>query len=631
MAVQPALPPAAVRPADIEVSEASPDSQFKKVAPTDETRRIIAEAKAAPNLDRFPAIMLRQELDYTVNADRTTSTTMLLRIYLARDEAADEWANFRFTSSAANEITRVTGARTILPDGSSFVLDPARAKSAVLNEGFGGKSFQVIHLPNALAGCVVEVAYQTTAQAGGDLPAFYQELELQRPIPVVETHVTLKLPRKHSFHYVLKNSDAAPRQSETEHSRVLGWQLANLPAYEALPLDPPKRDVTVWLGVSSLNSWEEFDAWFRRIARGSDATDAAIAQKAAELAAGKKTAPEKIKAAFEFVSSLRYVAIEFGINAFRPRTPATVLRNRYGDCKDKANLLVALLREMKLPAHFVLINRGSSTDPKFPGWQFNHAIAYVPPSREAGVKEPLWLDSTDTTTPFGTIAPGNLGRSARVYDWDRASFKHVTLPAGEITRIADTWIGEQGADGAWQGEAEQSWTGLADYEKRRITGSLGPAQRIFTFCQWLNEALPRGDFSGFEISNVSDLAAPMRLQARWKTGAPARLNPAMELGEFLAAPTRDRPLLINDGQPLEYRQTVRLKFSAPRRKDEPPPAFERQAAGARLSIHWRWHDDRTLERIAVCAIREPRVSPENYSLFRTAFREWSSRVAEALE
>src|SRR5207253_965792 len=119
----------------------------------------------------------------------------------------------------------------------------------------------------------------------------------------------------------------------------------------------------------------------------------------------------------------------------------------------------------------------------------------------------------------------------------------------------------------------------------------------------------QADFSEFQISNVSDLAVPMRLQSHWQASGPARVNAGIDLGRFLAAPTRNRPMLINDGQPLEFRQIVHLKFSAPASKFK-LPEFQAEVAGAKFSIQSGWLDDRTMERVAVCEIRDPRISPE---------------------
>ncbi len=87
----------------------------------------------------------------------------------------------------------------------------------------------------------------------------------------------------------------------------------------------------------------------------------------------------------------RYVAIELGIGGLQPHAPGDVLRTRYGDCKDKAFLLQALVAPWGLRAHPVLVrtrDRGL-LEPDAPGldW-FNHMITAI--ELPAGLPSPSW-------------------------------------------------------------------------------------------------------------------------------------------------------------------------------------------------------------------------------------------------
>ena len=92
---------------------------------------------------------------------------------------------------------------------------------------------------------------------------------------------------------------------------------------------------------------------------------------------------------------VRYTGIEFGESALKPQTPAEILKRHYGDCKDKAAFLVAMLRAAGIPASLALLETGPGEDvnPGLPGMnQFDHAIVHVP---AAGAGSPeLWIDAT---------------------------------------------------------------------------------------------------------------------------------------------------------------------------------------------------------------------------------------------
>ena len=79
--------------------------------------------------------------------------------------------------------------------------------------------------------------------------------------------------------------------------------------------------------------------------------------------------------------STRYVGLEFGIHGFKPYKVTQVLARRFGDCKDKAALMIALLREVGVDAELVLVRtrRGGRLDTEPASLAiFDHAIVYVP-------------------------------------------------------------------------------------------------------------------------------------------------------------------------------------------------------------------------------------------------------------
>ena len=92
-------------------------------------------------------------------------------------------------------------------------------------------------------------------------------------------------------------------------------------------------------------------------------------RQARELVAGIAGRRERLAALLDFARrQVRYVAVEVGIGGFRPHRPREVLGRGWGDCKDKALLLVELLREAGIEAYPVLIRAGAEgrVDRDFP-------------------------------------------------------------------------------------------------------------------------------------------------------------------------------------------------------------------------------------------------------------------------
>jgi hypothetical protein len=113
-----------------------------------------------------------------------------------------------------------------------------------------------------------------------------------------------------------------------------------------------------------------------------------------------------------------------GVNSHRPHDAAQVLDQRFGDCKDKAVLLVSLLRALGVEAEPALVNTwsGGHTSSSPPSASaFNHAIVHL---RRDG--SDLWLD------PTRTLERGPLGGSPVPYGQALIVSPSVT----ELTTIA---------------------------------------------------------------------------------------------------------------------------------------------------------------------------------------------------
>jgi hypothetical protein len=613
---------------EIEVKMNDPNAEWEEQPATDQTRQIMAEAKAAPNPDGHAAIVLEQELKFTVEEDRTTDQVSFHRVFLAREEAVEDWANYYLPQNPPAVTTRLEVARIIRPDGTSTVFNPAKLDAGADPTNGTAPGSAMVYLPNAHAGCVIEIGYRTRELLDASLPHVSEAIPIQREVPVLKSRIEVRVPEKQLFHVVLKNAPDPAAETVETGRRVFRWTLGALTAAEPLPDDAPASQWQVWLGISSLPSWDEFAQWYARISNGSDQINDAVRKMAADLTLGAASRMEKIQRAFEFVSALRYIAIELGVQGFRPRTPGEVLANRYGDCKDKANLLVALLRCMDVDARFVLLERGGATDVSFPSWQFNHAICFVPKAPGTGQETDLWLDSTDSITPFGFIAPGDYGRDALVFFKDKAEFRKVAGTGVDISAVNDQWDLAEDPSGVWSGTFLRHTAGLADYEMRATFRGLSPAQRRQRIYQALDGLWPAGDLSDAAISDVSQLRQGVEIHARASNGVRFLPRPDFPWLAAFCSPSRDRPMLLNDGQQFAGVQTVRLHFAKAAPSPLPAPV-EIDDAGQTLRITWRQLDPRTSERTAEIAFKNPTISTADYPGLRRSVRDWTAALTRS--
>jgi len=300
------------------------------------------------------------------------------------------------------------------------------ALAGMLSGSFYDDSRQkILRIPAADPGSVVGYEYEQRRR-----PYVFQDKWLfQDPDPVVRARFSLRLPKGWEYKTVWMNYSEQKSTAVGEDTWV--WELQNLPAIEAEPSMPPWKAVAGWLAVTyypreqsqrakSHASWAELGAWYSQMAAGRRDPSPELKQKVTELTAAAPGTLEKVRALAAFAQrDVRYVAIEIGIGGYIPHGAREIFANRYGDCKDKATVLSAMLKEIGIESHYVLINatRGV-TAREFPSMlNFNHAVLAirlpqdVPTTTLFATREHpelgrlLFFDPTDDVTPLGYLPP----------------------------------------------------------------------------------------------------------------------------------------------------------------------------------------------------------------------------------
>jgi hypothetical protein len=166
-------------------------------------------------------------------------------------------------------------------------------------------------------------------------------------------------------------------------------------------------------------AWSDVTALSDSLNRPQCDTNPALASQARNLAAGSPDKLTTIKRISGYVQQTRYIAINRGLRhgyGWRARKATEVLATGFGDCKDKANLMVAMLRELGIPAHMVIarLDRDREISQEFPSpIQFNHAIVAIPVDEAIdlptvvpveGLGRVLFFDPTDPFTQVGDIS-----------------------------------------------------------------------------------------------------------------------------------------------------------------------------------------------------------------------------------
>ncbi len=172
---------------------------------------------------------------------------------------------------------------------------------------------------------------------------------------------------------------------------------------------PGTTDVMPYLHISTFANWPALSRWWSQLAAEAipaKGADPVVHAEALRLTQGLTTDEEKVRALYAFATNqVRYVGLEFGIHSLKPHAAREVLQRAFGDCKDKATLLVALLAEVGIEAEVALVrtaDNGQTHDSVASLGVFNHAIAYVPSLN-------WWLDATATQHGPRELPEGDAG------------------------------------------------------------------------------------------------------------------------------------------------------------------------------------------------------------------------------
>jgi transglutaminase-like putative cysteine protease len=247
-------------------------------------------------------------------------------------------------------------------------------------------------LEDVRPGDVLEWAYtiQSQSQVLPDSCAAFFSLPANTQVGT--HHLWVQFAEARPLRWKSSASDLEP--VETRENGVVRWQwfstgYACPAAEESVPawyIGYP------WIQISDCADWNIIAAAFAGAWKEEPASDA-LAVQAREILAAETDLPGKVDRAIQLVQDeFRYLSVNLELGGQVPTDSETVIRRRYGDCKDLAFLLVQLLRQIGISARPVLVNTvlGKSVKALLPSaGAFNHAVVEFQIDGET-----RWVDAT---------------------------------------------------------------------------------------------------------------------------------------------------------------------------------------------------------------------------------------------
>ncbi len=231
---------------------------------------------------------------------------------------------------------------------------------------------------------------------------FFGRVTTEYTFPVREYHFELKGPSDMKLYTLVKDAKPGSYSSWTSESEsrtiTYHFSFSNVPALVPEPAMPPLQRVAMRLLYSTIPTWGDVATWYKGLVEPHLASTPAIREKVRELVGAARNEQEKIAALFYFVAQkIRYMGItaERDRPGYEPHDVSLTFNRRYGVCRDKAALLVTMLREAGFNAVPVIISAGNKLDPEVVVPWFNHAIVAILDTRG---RPDIYLDPTSETS-----------------------------------------------------------------------------------------------------------------------------------------------------------------------------------------------------------------------------------------
>jgi hypothetical protein len=439
--VTPALAALLILPAPRSQAGQTPQKDAAKSVKSDKSVKsaldpVLQEAlRTAPDASKWPNEHYVKLLDLgnvTVRSDGTV-VSVYRETFKLFDQNARNLAEVRLPSyNSSYQSFHVLSARTIKKDGTVINVKPEDMREGgVAGDDLMYDDARVVNfsMPGIEDDCVIDYTYEETTRPmllPGQFTAYWG---FDDTYPIMQSRYVLHVPADKPTHFKVYNGDKYQpivTTSADGHTKTYTWEIKDIKPIELEPSMPRTSEVRAWLEFSSLGSWQDIAEWFWNLQQPQAKPSPEIKAKVTELIAGKTTDEDKARAIYDWVANkTRYVGLEFGISAYKPHAAQEVYSNLYGDCKDKANLLITMLALAGIKAHPVLLHaeERSTVSDHLPTLNaFNHCIALA----EVSGKN-VWLDATAETCAYGDIPGGDRGVQTLVIKDGKGEF--MTIPA----------------------------------------------------------------------------------------------------------------------------------------------------------------------------------------------------------
>jgi transglutaminase-like putative cysteine protease len=552
------------------------------------------------------AVVLLAERQITLDQSGTIHVSCHRAVKVLRHGGLEEARRLVLVSAYDTKIRSMTGwnmteGRKTLKVTMKNVVEAGLAPDTLYTD----VSMKILIVPSAEVGSVVGFEWEEERR-----PESLEDIfEFQGRFPVGVSRYAVVLPPGWTMETFWVNWTPMEGRPVVGPPSAVIWKTADIPAIEEEPLMPSPRAlagrVIVRFRASQPDSrcfsaWADIGAWYEALSKECRAPDRAIELGAQELVAPAPDTLSRMRVLAEFVQKkVRYVAIEIGIGGYKPHSAGSVLANRYGDCKDKATLLAALLQASGVDSYYLIVNTDNGT--VIPGsppslYCFNHVVLAIRlPEDVAGTDFPavvrhprlgrlLVFDPTSPYTPMGQLPVYLQGNTALLVAERSGELISLPLPRPESNLLDRRGRFVLGADGTLEGEIEEVRRGAAADATRHALMNSTDLERTKYIETFLANFCAGSSLQSSEIRNLYENSDDLAFRYRFRVPNYARPAGEMMIVRPRVVGDKRERLETNDDRPRRYaidlnavseqRDEFTIELAEGFRVDSLPPAAD---------------------------------------------------------
>ncbi|HTZ11880.1 MAG TPA: DUF3857 domain-containing protein [Candidatus Margulisiibacteriota bacterium] len=477
----------------------------------------------SPSLKDYPqagALILFCDENIEIKPDNTQVSYLHYVVKILNERGKEDFAEVGVDYDSTYEKVELEYARTISPDGrvtdvgNRHIRDVSKYTEFPL---YSNARVYIISFPEVSDGACVEYKLKIYRSQLMNKKDFILSYPVQASDPIIAANFSLSIPRELPLHLKIINEDyndfgaqLKPAVDERGPNIVYRWQFKDIPQIIPESHMPPSSSINPTILLSTFSSWKDIYSWWWGLAKDKLKIDASIKEAVAELTKKSSSPEEKARLIYNFCAQkIRYVAVEYGRAGYEPHEAPLIFKNKYGDCKDQAILLVTMLKEAGFLSYPVLIPTKDhyNLNQDFPAAFFDHCIAALLLNGKM-----IFLDPTAETCSFADLPAQDQGRRVLIIQDNSHKISETDFyAAGHNLNKQELKIKING-DESMSAEKAIFTYGVYSQAQRYWLLYTQPALVEETIKEKIQEISIGASLKNYEVSNLRDLNQPVVLR-----------------------------------------------------------------------------------------------------------------------